>query len=233
MWHSPKGTGIKDKIKLESLERIQNKCLRVITGGYKATAIQDLQREANIGPLRSILDKKAMRHLNRTKRSAASQTIVQVCKTITDSIFQPRQGVTTPRTQKGKWLSAQAKIFTVRETKCWMTTATENQWEIGWRLYKQKKRHQTTATEDVNWRKLHIVHKVLVRPQSSLVTQLRTGIIGLRAFLYHMKVPASKHRNANAGPPDKTRPKYWNVMTTRTVGNRCSRREGRGPYIPY
>jgi hypothetical protein len=42
VWYSPKGTGIKARVKLKSLERIQNKCLRIITGAYKATAIQDL-----------------------------------------------------------------------------------------------------------------------------------------------------------------------------------------------
>jgi len=142
-----------------------------------------------------------MTHIKRIRETDASKTIQQICQTITNSIFQPRQAVATPRQQKEKWMQKQARQYAARKTKCWITTAAEDQWETGWRMYKEGKRRQTTSTEDVNWRKLHIVHKVLVRPQSSLITQLRTGIIGLKAFLFRMKVPGVDSPECECGAP--------------------------------
>ena len=83
---------------------------------------------------------------------------------------QPRQAVATPRQQKEKCMQKQARQYATRETKCWITTAAEDQWETGWRLYKKGKRRQTTSTEDVNWRKLYTVHKVLTSPATELAS---------------------------------------------------------------
>ena len=201
IWHSPKGFGMKERIKLDALEKLQNKCLRIITGGYKATAIEDLQREANIGPLRSTLDIRLMKHLERTEEVNAQKTINETCRIVANSIFQPGQAIATPRDQKTKWMKSLARTHAVREVKCWITSAAEEQWEKGWKKYKEKKRHQTVATEDTNWRRLFIIHKVLVRPQSSLATQLRTGVIGLRHFLHRMRVPGIGSPECPCGAP--------------------------------
>ena len=81
------------------------------------------------------------------------------------------------------------------------TDAAYDSWEKGWKLYRDQKANPTVATEDANWKKLYIVHKVLVRPQSSLTTKLRTGIIGLRTFLFRMKVLGTDFPTCECGAP--------------------------------
>ena len=51
VWHSPKETEAKGLGPAAKLITLENKCLRSITGAYKATNIKALEAEAGVMPL--------------------------------------------------------------------------------------------------------------------------------------------------------------------------------------
>jgi hypothetical protein len=76
--------GKKAKSNLQQLERIQNKCLRRITGGYKRTPRAALERETKIQPLDIYSDALAM---NRALKNRGRKVIEEIRKTV-DAIWE-------------------------------------------------------------------------------------------------------------------------------------------------
>ena len=62
IWHHPRGIEGFSKKPLEKLTKIQNGCLRRITGAYRATPIPVLEAEASVAPLEYQLDKLVLQH---------------------------------------------------------------------------------------------------------------------------------------------------------------------------
>jgi hypothetical protein len=85
--------GKKAKSNLQQLERIQNKCLRRITGGYKRTPRAALERETKIQPLDIYSDALAM---NRALKNRGRKVIEEIRKTV-DAIWEaentPQQNI--------------------------------------------------------------------------------------------------------------------------------------------
>jgi hypothetical protein len=64
------------------LQKVQNKCLRTITGAHKTTNVQVLEHEASVSPLDLHLEMLAINHVLRTEGSAGNQTVEETCKGI-------------------------------------------------------------------------------------------------------------------------------------------------------
>ena len=48
IWHSPEYTPKANKGRVQKLEVMQNECLRIVLGAYRATPVQVLEAEAEI-----------------------------------------------------------------------------------------------------------------------------------------------------------------------------------------
>lgn len=68
IWISPEGRSTTKLSLLRPLEIIQNRCLRVISGAYRATPIQLLESETGIPPLRNHLNTLQAQYQLRTEK---------------------------------------------------------------------------------------------------------------------------------------------------------------------
>ena len=62
IWHNPAGTRGATKTPEKQLGVVQNKCLRQVTGAYKATNTRELEAEAGVYPIQISLDLAVLRH---------------------------------------------------------------------------------------------------------------------------------------------------------------------------
>ena len=104
------------KAKVESrskLEVIQNKCLRVIAGAYKATPIEVLQAETHIPPLTQHLDRLQAKMRSRISNNEQEKIIKQACNRIQVKLRgkrgQSRVAEKTPGTRKREWVTKMTK----------------------------------------------------------------------------------------------------------------------------
>jgi hypothetical protein len=76
IWHNlvetPKGVAA-------ALQPIQNKCLRIVSGAYKATPVRDLETKTYIPPLDLYLDERKAAYSERIKGTQAEQVIQKSC----------------------------------------------------------------------------------------------------------------------------------------------------------
>jgi hypothetical protein len=107
IWFSPEG---KDKTKLSllrPLEVVQNCCLQMVSGAYRATPIQLLESETGILTLRDYLAMfQAQYQLQKTDTPVA-ELISSACEQIRNQLRgrrgRRRQQPTTPGVQKLEW----------------------------------------------------------------------------------------------------------------------------------
>ena len=113
-WHMPAEARKKAKVESRSkLEVIQNKCLRVIAGAYKATPIEILQAETHIPPLTQHLDRLQTKTRSRISNSEQEKIIKQACNRIQVKLRgkrgQSRVAEKTPGTRKREWVTKMTK----------------------------------------------------------------------------------------------------------------------------
>src|SRR5947207_13263084 len=94
-WHTGKN-GKQIKANLQQLEKIQNKCLRRITGGYKRTPRAALEREAKILPLDLYCDGLIMNKALDEKDKKVKEEIKQTV----DAIWEAEHQHQTQRNQR-------------------------------------------------------------------------------------------------------------------------------------
>ena len=80
VWHTP-GTDAAKGLAAK-LQPIQNKCLRVVAGAYKATPVRALETETYIPPLDLYLDGRLAAFRDRLASSRVGQSIKEACKAI-------------------------------------------------------------------------------------------------------------------------------------------------------
>src|SRR3984893_4015457 len=92
VWHTPterpngKAQGLAAK-----MERIQNKCLRVVAGAYRATPIRSLEVETCTPPLDLYLDSRLATFQKRLENSEVSRVIENSCNWIQARIRNRRR----------------------------------------------------------------------------------------------------------------------------------------------
>ncbi len=98
-WHT--GQNSKQiKANLQQLEKIQNKCLRRITGGYKRTPRAALEREAKILPLDLYYDALVM---NKALDERGKKVQEEIKQTV-NAIWEAEQRQPPQRTQRRRAL---------------------------------------------------------------------------------------------------------------------------------
>jgi hypothetical protein len=78
VWHTPEGVQGHRKGISKKLQTIQGKCLRTITGAYKATSTEALEVEAFIQPLDQHTETLAARAVARVRTTKAANRIKKV-----------------------------------------------------------------------------------------------------------------------------------------------------------
>ena len=83
IWHMPAKLGTEKPQGLAAkLQPLQNKCLRVVAGAYRATPIRDLEVETHTPPLDLYLDSRLAAFRERLATSQVGKVIQTACETI-------------------------------------------------------------------------------------------------------------------------------------------------------
>ena len=90
-WKEPAEKGNKQNQLISCLGKIQNKCLRVITGAHRATPVEMLHNEAQILPMRVALERIVLRSSERSETGPVSQVIKQACAAIREKLWGGRR----------------------------------------------------------------------------------------------------------------------------------------------
>lgn len=80
VWYAPAGTKDARKDMAGKLEIMQNRCLRIVAGAYKATPIEVLQAETMLPPMQVHLDQLQAKARSRLKINGQAAFIRKQCK---------------------------------------------------------------------------------------------------------------------------------------------------------
>ena len=199
VWYQPdtirKGPSRMEKL----LQGIERRCLRIITGAYRATPVEMLHQEAKVLPLKLALDRITMRNAEKRQKGPVEDVIKYACSEI-EKRAPPRPSL------KGKarhmlhadstWVATnrqereQAATTERQQQKTWVDRWVQAKWDDSWRNYVEAHRNEAhPALKKVGKAKHLARHANLRKAESSLLTQIRTGRIGLNSFLSSRNVP--------------------------------------------
>lgn len=114
VWHAPSNTKDAGKNTTEKLAIIQNRCLRVVAGAYKATPIEVLRAETMMPPMQEYLDLLQAKARSRLKDGGQTAFIKKQSKQVAAKL-RKRGTATTPNTpgsRKHEWASDITKEIT-------------------------------------------------------------------------------------------------------------------------
>jgi hypothetical protein len=81
-WYTPPGVQGARKGTAKKLQAIQGKCLRVITGAYRATATEALEIETHTIPIDILLETRVAKTMLRLRESQAKDVVEKLTKRI-------------------------------------------------------------------------------------------------------------------------------------------------------
>jgi hypothetical protein len=115
-WHTPtKSPNRKAQGMAAKLERIQNKCLRIVAGAYRATPIRSLETETFTPPIDLYLDSRLATFQKRLENSEVGQVIGNACNWIKARIKSRRGRKSNRKTaineQRESWNREQEEWF--------------------------------------------------------------------------------------------------------------------------
>lgn len=202
------------------VQAIQGQCLRAVAGAYKATPTEALEAEVGVEPLDLYCSRKASVAATRHALSEAGKgTRLRVRAILTRRRKGKRRRAraaarASPLTRTLEWtteksglkLEAQGASSEARKEKASeilgkvrkaVTLFHRTRWKERWEKGK-KGAHSRTLQPQLQKQVLGL-HKGLRKPLSSLIIQLRTGKVGLRAFLFQRRVPGVDDPNCDCG----------------------------------
>jgi hypothetical protein len=198
VWHHPT-TDQRVKGIARKLATTQSQCLRVVAGAYRATPVRFLEAETATPPLDLYLNKWVADFERRLERTGKGELIQAVCNRVATRLQHCRQrrrrrvaAETPPRPslEFGAGRTAWAQVWTEDSTPeeilwvHWKRRWTRNTGESP-----DSRRDAAPAAQPLFSYDALKKHRHLHKHESSLLTQIRTGKVGLRAFLFERKVP--------------------------------------------
>ena len=218
IWHHPRGMKGFSRKPAERLAKIQNKCLRKVTGAYRATPIPVLEAEASVAPLEYQLDKLVLQYQAlRGTHPATKEGNERIARHFQGRRGRKKRRQPTPTTKKEAWaLKAlgeeswdraatgtkrkknwvnphrdveeyQSIDVIRRKMQDWFRERRSKKWEKYQRRIPIATRTPAQTGNLYDGRFDH--HKMLRKAESSVAVQMRSGKIGLNAFLNRIRVP--------------------------------------------
>lgn len=218
-WYTPASVKGHRKTVDSKLKALQGKFLRLISGSYRATATEAAEIETYIQPIDIFIDGLVMKATLRTCASQASQVIEEATNRIRVQMRsnrgRPARVRKTDGVRKREWLATFNKTDIIAQPVFtdppWTVdfrrplNASEEQAirieELQKNIYKNGKerwqRRWQQGEKGQHLRKLvaspsqavRRLHEGRPKPESAILTQLRTGKVGFNAFLYNRSVP--------------------------------------------
>lgn len=243
VWHQ-RSAGGKPASKEKKLEILQNNSLRNITGAFKRTSTETLEKETFIPPIHITLDELQDRTVLRHRETGRTHEIRRACNKIRAKLrpIRPRGGFPiTPGERKDakldeainkgrELLNAQTQIQIQQihrrpdEPRPTVPPADRraiavyhrDQWEKRWESYRRRKPeyHRTPAQNERLTDKVLDLRTGLQKAESTLATQIRTERIGLNAYLASRRVPDFDSPECDCG---------WGHQTARHILIHCTK----------
>lgn len=200
-WYTPtSGSTRKLKGLANKLQRIQNKCLRTMTGAYRATPIASLETETFVPPIDLYLDSRAAAFQTRFQNAPVSQVVSKARKEIERRI-KLRGKASRTRTQgqqREEWKDRRAISLGSEQIESRKVLIA---WEQRWKSRPRTEWDQIQQPPD---KKILRLHNKLKKAESSVIVQLRTGRIGLAHFLNKARVPEYDSGQCQCGQGEET-----------------------------
>jgi hypothetical protein len=201
VWHEPRPGAAKPMGPAAALAPIQNRCLRSITGAFRATPVRSLEVEAYVAPLDLYMDKLQAAFRARLKRSGIGRLIQDSCAAIRRRLLERRRGrppapnvSDTPGTRKAAWAESWLPPPIPRHPrapppseKVRLHAAELRDWTARWERGRRARTWGEVESPPSN-RQLQL-HNGLQKAESSILIQLRTARIGFAHFLHKANVP--------------------------------------------
>ena len=212
VWHR---FGDKESRVAKELQKVQNKALRTVLGAYKATPISSLEVEADVPPLSLYLDSRCYRthskaestRVKREIRRAARAIRLRCCRRasapIKDSAVKENFEWTKRYEENVKRLKQafdeQAAANTPLPRRKGRRKKKEEPafdplnaiWHEKWSLSQRTPRWDRVSSPPCEHLLTYARRNGLNRASNSVLTQLRTGCIGLGYFLSKRRVPGA------------------------------------------
>ena len=166
----------------------QNKCLRAVCGGFRATPVRELETETFTPPMDLAIREQKAAHLRRTYSAPVGEFIKAQCLVVCKRAERRRRGA--PRAPLRNAPVIQERIAWAEERRSRLgggRPAVLREWRERWKS-STKGRVSVAAQEPPSKKRLEL-HKDLAKAESSVLVQARTEVIGLRDYLFHRKVP--------------------------------------------
>ena len=182
----------------KAMAPLQNAALRKVLGAYKATPARQLEVETACPPLDVYFNKRLADFENRLAHSKVGRQISQSCAFVAQHLRNRRGRPRRPKPPPGShgwrdWAAQWVRIHTIGlpATDQNSENAARLEWERRWA---DTPLSTTRAAADSPLRRAfqgsHLrLYEGLRKAQSSMLAQARTGKIGLRHFLFQMRVP--------------------------------------------
>jgi Reverse transcriptase (RNA-dependent DNA polymerase)/Endonuclease-reverse transcriptase len=199
-WHEPSEAAANPRGIASHLSTAQSECLRTVTGGYRATQIRHLEVEAAVPPIHIYLNKRVAEFESRLEYTGMARKVRCACTAVATRLRRRRTRIRPI----GPQLLPKGGEQKARWARRWcaggeLTTneAVERDWRLWWEgKVEARARSQggpgvepADMDPEFKGRRALQKHRGLKKHESSLLTQIRTGKVGLRAFLFQRRVP--------------------------------------------
>jgi hypothetical protein len=183
-WHTPSKEG-EPQGPAKQLLTAQSHCLRIAAGAYRATPVHCLETEVAVPPLDLYLDQRKAGYERALRISDKAKLVSEWNSTISRWLLRRRH-----RRKKERSPSMQTERGPQDDVK-----DLEHKWKTRWQrrattAQRQRLgRYAEPAEEGFPAGDPLAKHKGLLKHESSVLIQLRTGKIGLNSFLHRRHVP--------------------------------------------
>ena len=164
----------------KKLGPVQNRCLRLVAGAYRATSATTIEVEVDVPPLDLHLDERLRSYARRVHHTGAEAHRVAACSLIRSWTSRTETG---PQTATQRWLQGYADAEPGQDH---VREKWENRRMAELGPEPEGGRWGVTGLPDKNILKLHAN---LRKAESSVLIQLRTGKVGLAKFPHKRQVP--------------------------------------------
>lgn len=201
-FHKATEPGGKPQGTAKALLAEQTRCLRKVAGAYKATATRNVETEVYVPPLDLYLNGRVAHFEKRLEESGMGQLVRDSCSSVARLLRGRRRRQRRTNTEVASGYRNGADEWTQRwlaaspgETdKARVAAAIDREWHERWQRESEQSRtrrrgHPRQPADNPPSKDPLRLHRGLRKAESSLLIQMRTGKIGLRAFLFGRGVP--------------------------------------------